>query len=161
VILLTVGTQLPFDRLVRLVDEIAPTLDQPVYAQIGRAIYLPRNMAYERAIDPVSFEALMAKTTLVVAHAGIGTVMTAQRHGKPLIVFPRLANLGEHRNDHQRATANALAGRKGIYVAHSPTELEVLLKLPPVQSPPAGEFSSHTRLCTAITDFIDSGGRRS
>ena len=54
---------------------------------------------------------------LVVAHAGIGSVVTAGEHGKPIVLLPRRARLGEHRNDHQRDTVAHLAGRPGIFVA--------------------------------------------
>ncbi|MGO7205561.1 glucuronosyltransferase, partial [Rhizobium ruizarguesonis] len=42
-ILVTVGTQLPFDRLVKAVDTFATELSKPVLAQIGRGSYTPQN----------------------------------------------------------------------------------------------------------------------
>ena len=47
--------------------------------------------------------------TAIVAHAGMGTILTALEIGKPLLVMPRRAALGEHRNDHQLATARRFA----------------------------------------------------
>lgn len=159
-ILLTVGTQLPFDRLVRIVDDIASRLDEPVEAQIGRSTYTPQNMRWECEIDPIAFEARIASARVVVAHAGIGTIVTAQRQGRPLILFPRLANLAEHRNDHQLATAAALANREGIYVARSAGELDALLRSPFETVPDRSDLSLPTRLQAAITAFIDDGAAR-
>jgi UDP-N-acetylglucosamine transferase subunit ALG13 len=44
-IFLTVGTQFPFDRLVRAVDEAFDNgaIDEEVFAQIGETSYRPRN----------------------------------------------------------------------------------------------------------------------
>ncbi len=126
-ILVTVGTQLPFDRLIQIMDELAPTLGQPVFAQIGTSSYRPANVDYSETIDPRDFDQRFRSASVIVAHAGIGTVLTAQRHGKPIILFPRRAALGEHRNDHQLATCAQLKGRPGIYVANDKAELAALL----------------------------------
>ncbi|WP_211280953.1 glycosyltransferase [Sphingomonas adhaesiva] len=90
-ILVTVGTQLPFDRFIRIVDEAAPSLGRPVFAQVGQGTYQPRNMEYAALIDPLKFDDLIAKTELIVSHAGIGTVVMAQKFRKPVILFPRRA----------------------------------------------------------------------
>lgn len=122
-IIVTVGMQLGFDRLIAAMDDIAPTLGMPVIAQTGKGSYTPRNMEARAKIAPSEFEALVADARLIVAHAGIGTVLTAARCAKPIVLMPRRADLGEHRNDHQLATARKLAGRPGIVVANDATEL--------------------------------------
>lgn len=129
-ILLTVGTQLPFDRLVRMVDAIAPTIGVPVIAQIGLGRYLPVNMEWHRLIAPIEFETLVARCDFLISHAGIGTLVMARKHHKPLILFPRLAMLHEHRNDHQLATVKSLEGRKGVYIAECAEDLAELLARP-------------------------------
>jgi UDP-N-acetylglucosamine transferase subunit ALG13 len=122
-----VGTQLPFDRLTLALDRLAPMLGQPVFGQIGRATYVPRNFKAGVSMGPVEFEQRFRDADIVVAHAGIGTVLKAQQHAKPLILLPRRASLGEHRNDHQLATCAQLRGRPGIHVADDEAELEELL----------------------------------
>jgi UDP-N-acetylglucosamine transferase subunit ALG13 len=123
VIIVTVGMQLGFDRLIAAMDALAPNLDMPVIAQTGRGSYQPRNMEARSKIAPAEFEALVRKARLIVAHAGIGTVLTAARCGKPILLMPRRADLGEHRNDHQLATVGRLAARPGILVAMDESEL--------------------------------------
>jgi UDP-N-acetylglucosamine transferase subunit ALG13 len=39
----------------------------------------------------------------------MGTILTALEIRKPLLIFPRRAEQGEHRNDHQLATARYFA----------------------------------------------------
>jgi UDP-N-acetylglucosamine transferase subunit ALG13 len=123
VIIVTVGMQLGFDRLIAAMDGLAPDLGMNVIAQTGKGTYAPRNMEVRTKIAPAEFEALVEKAQLIVAHAGIGTVLTAARCRKPIVLMPRRADLGEHRNDHQLATVNQLAGRPGILIAADETEL--------------------------------------
>ncbi len=126
-ILVTVGTQLPFDRLIKAVDAFATDLTKPAVAQIGRGNYTPQNMKWIKNIEPVDFDRMFHEASVIVSHAGIGTVLTAKRFGKPIILVPRQASLGEHRNDHQLATVSQLAGRPGIYVANNDEELKTYL----------------------------------
>jgi UDP-N-acetylglucosamine transferase subunit ALG13 len=123
VIIVTVGMQLGFDRLIAAMDGLAPDLGMKVIAQTGKGAYVPRNMDVRTKIAPAEFEALVGEAQLIVAHAGIGTVLTAARCQKPIVLMPRRADMGEHRNDHQLATARKLAGRPGILVAADETEL--------------------------------------
>lgn len=122
-ILVTVGMQLGFDRLIAAMDALAPKLGMPVIAQTGKGSYVPRNMEARAKIAPAEFEALVERSRLIVSHAGIGTVLTAARCRKPVLLMPRRAALGEHRNDHQLATVAKLAGRPGILVAEDESAL--------------------------------------
>jgi UDP-N-acetylglucosamine transferase subunit ALG13 len=127
VILLTIGTQLPFDRLVRAMDDLAATLSEEIFAQIGHASYTPVHMQWAPTLRPDEFEAKFTSASVIVSHAGIGTILTAQKYRKPLVLVPRLAQYGEHRNDHQLATANQVKDKVGVYIASDVNELPALL----------------------------------
>ena len=117
-IYLTVGTQLSFDRLVKAVDAWAGIKeDVEVFAQIGPSTYQPKNMKYEAFLTPTKSNDMLQQADCVVAHAGMGTVITSLLNHKPLIILPRKAVFKEHRNDHQMSTAKWLADRAGIKVA--------------------------------------------
>jgi UDP-N-acetylglucosamine transferase subunit ALG13 len=122
-ILVTVGMQLGFDRLIAAMDRIAPELGLPVIAQTGSGNYRATNLDVRPRIAPGEFEHLVRSARLIVSHAGIGTVLTASRCERPVVLMPRRADLGEHRNDHQMATARSLADRPGILVAMDESEL--------------------------------------
>ena len=122
-ILVTVGMQLGFDRLIAAMDALAPSLGMPVIAQTGKGTFQPQHMDARAKIAPAEFEALVQQSRLIVSHAGIGTVLTAARFARPIILVPRRADRGEHRNDHQLATVANLAGRPGILVAMDETAL--------------------------------------
>jgi UDP-N-acetylglucosamine transferase subunit ALG13 len=156
-ILLTVGTQLPFDRLVKMLDDIAPDLPCKVKAQIGKSEYKPKNVEWMVNIDPVDFDSLFNAATVIVAHAGIGTVLTAKRLSKPIILVARRADLGEHRNDHQLATVSQLKDRPGIYVASDENELRALLQSEltgPTDLPERADIRNS--LINNLRQFIDS-----
>ena len=65
----------------------------------------------------------MVAADAIVAHAGMGTILTALELGKPLLVLPRRASLGEHRNEHQLATARRFADTGRLAVAFDESEL--------------------------------------
>ncbi|MFF0950938.1 glycosyltransferase [Rhizobium leguminosarum] len=154
-ILVTVGTQLPFDRLVKAVDTFANELSKPVLAQIGKGTYTPQNMKWIKNIEPKDFDNVFRDASVIVSHAGIGTVLTAKRFGKPIILVPRQAALGEHRNDHQLATVSQLVGRPGIYVAHTDDDLRNYL-LEELDSPSHEDPSEAGRasLVTYLKNYI-------
>jgi UDP-N-acetylglucosamine transferase subunit ALG13 len=117
-IFLTVGTQLPFDRLVAAVDAWAARHPgQRVFGQIadpGPAGHRPRNFDWVAELDPTEFDRRFRAASHIVAHAGMGTIIGALGAAKPLLVMPRRAHLGEQRNDHQLATVRRLCTRPGL-----------------------------------------------
>ncbi|MCM2476294.1 glucuronosyltransferase [Rhizobium sp. CG5] len=154
-ILLTIGTQLPFDRLVREMDAYAASSDEDIFGQIGKAAgYIPQNFAHCLTMNPKEFEQKFASARVIVSHAGIGTILTARKHGKPIIVFPRQAKFGEHRNDHQLATCQQLGGKAGIYPVENADMLRDVLSLPNLEAPaPIDESPDRAGLLNGIRHF--------
>lgn len=133
-IFVTVGTQLPFDRMSRAVDGWAGARGvTDVFAQLGPTELAPRHIEYRRFISPRECRERMLAARAIVAHAGMGTLLTALELGKPLLVMPRSAALGEHRNDHQLATARRFAETGRVSVAFDertlPAKLDELDRL--------------------------------
>jgi UDP-N-acetylglucosamine transferase subunit ALG13 len=128
VIFVTVGTQLPFDRLVGAVDRWAATgSGRDVFAQVGPTGLRPAAIAWKRFVSPAECRERMRAADAIVAHAGMGTILTALELGTPIVVMPRVAALGEHRNDHQLATASRFAEQGSIAVAFDDAELHARL----------------------------------
>jgi UDP-N-acetylglucosamine transferase subunit ALG13 len=127
-IFVTVGTQLPFDRLIKAVDGWAgnnPTVE--VFAQIGPGEFRPPHIKHVPFLKPDQADRCFRTATLVVSHAGMGSIITSLKYRKPLLILPRQASLGEHRNDHQIATARWLGTRSGINVAWSEEDVPKFL----------------------------------
>lgn len=137
-IFVTMGTQLPFDRFLKMLDQVVPRLGgEEVVAQVIPASYVPCNFATRGFIAPDEFSALVAQARVVVAHAGMGTIISALTARKPIVVVPRRASIGEHRNEHQLATAGRLGKLGYVYVADNADELAALLTsetLPPLRA---------------------------
>jgi len=128
VIFVTVGTQLPFGRLIRGVDEWAARARRTdLLAQIGPTSYEPVSFEWVRDLEPAACTARINDAVLVIAHAGMGTILTALRSRTPILVMPRKAALGEHRNDHQVATVRELAARRLIHAAENEQALADML----------------------------------
>lgn len=130
-IFVTVGTQLPFDRLARAVDEwCAKNPGAEAFGQLhdpGPAGFRPSHFPWRASLVPAEYEARFAAARLVVAHAGMGSIITALTLCKPIVIMPRRAGLGEQRNDHQLATAERFRGRGSIHVAMDAGEVGPIL----------------------------------
>jgi UDP-N-acetylglucosamine transferase subunit ALG13 len=163
VIFVTVGTQLPFDRLVKGVDEWAAARGRSdVFAQIGPAAYEPRHMRWQRFVSPEEFRARFEEADVIVAHAGMGSIIEALCHAKPILVMPRRAALREHRNDHQVATVRRLLQMGRIRAALDEHELPAKLDeiVDAAALAPIGPFASQ-RLLDAIREVVLGPGPRS
>lgn len=144
-IFVTVGTQLPFDRLVHAVDRWAAASGRDdVFVQAGPTEDPPRHVAWTAFLEPAEFERRCAEAQLLVAHAGMGTILGALVRGKPVLVMPRRADLREQRNDHQAATVRRLVERGLVHAAADERELEAMLGRVDelVARPPIGAHAS-------------------
>lgn len=151
----TVGTQAPFDRFVKIVDDIASEISEEIVIQAFHDQYTPKNIRQVDFLPPDEFNELFAKARMIVAHAGMGTIISAMKQGKPIIVFPRIASLGEHRNEHQMATARQMERMNYVYVAYDEQQLRQLMLSADLKSLHSlGEFASES-LIDDIKNFIE------
>jgi UDP-N-acetylglucosamine transferase subunit ALG13 len=141
-IFVTTGTSLPFDRLVRAIDALAPRFEGEAFlAQIGNGEYRPGNMEWVRNLTGRDYTDRVNASRLIVAHAGMGSLITAVESAKPIVVMPRQLKYDEINTDHQIATAKHWAGRTGVFVAMDESELEMALTAA-LSSPAPGRASS-------------------
>jgi UDP-N-acetylglucosamine transferase subunit ALG13 len=154
----TVGTQLPFDRLLSALDTWAALhSDIPVLAQTGSDATHYAHLKCQTHLDQTAFAARMAEARVIVAHAGMGTILQAAEAGKPLILMPRRADMGEHRNDHQLATAAEMAVLSNVTVVHDATGLATALAQALQRTDacqPVLSGSAQPRLIEALKEFI-------
>lgn len=131
-IFVTVGTQLPFNRLTRAVASWCQRSGRgrEVFGQIGAlsaADHRPRAFPWVHSLDPAEFDRRIGEAQLVVSHAGMGSIIAALGVGTPILVLPRRAALGEQRSDHQIATARRFSERPGVSVAAEAEEIPDLI----------------------------------
>lgn len=116
-IFVTIGSMFPFDRMIRAMDAWAEGRGEEVLAQIGAGDYEPRHMTWVRKLDRPAYAAAIRRSRLVVAHAGVGSIVTAGELNRPIVVLPRRAHLGEHTSDHQVETVGWLRAKPWVHVA--------------------------------------------
>ncbi|XP_061970987.1 uncharacterized protein LOC133693722 [Populus nigra] len=165
VVFVTVGTTL-FDALVRTVDtkEVKQELLRKGYThlviQMGRGSYTPAKSEGKDgslAVDYFTFSPSIAdhlrSASLVISHAGSGSIFETLRLGKPLIVVVN----EDLMDNHQSELAEELAERKHLYCAHPQTlhqtisdmNIESLLPYPP------GDATAVAKLINRFLGFPD------
>lgn len=158
-IFVTVGSDVPFDRMVKVIDQWAGEQSEvEVFAQIGRSTITPQNIQFCQFLKPTDFSSKLNASDLIIAHAGMGSILSALKAQKPILVMPRIGYLGETRNEHQVATVNHLAPLGIIQIAKDENELPTQLdcfEMGPTQSNlkpfATGEFTR--KLNQAIQNF--------
>lgn len=148
---------MPFDRLVRAVDQwAAERRRDDIFAQIGQSGYCPQRLQYSQLLEPDEFRRQYESATVIVAHAGTGSIITALQMGKPIVIMPRRASLMETRNDHQVATAEQFRRFESVTVAWDERELAEKLDAIDclVGKASVGKYAS-PELVSAIREFID------
>jgi UDP-N-acetylglucosamine transferase subunit ALG13 len=123
-IFITVGTDQPFDRMLKVIDSWAQERGHSdLFAQIGEGGWEPKAIPFTHFLNPVEFKERFSEASIIVAHAGMGTILSALHFGKPILVMPKKASLGEQRNEHQLATAQRMMSMGNVHVAFDEQEL--------------------------------------
>ncbi|RFZ94842.1 glycosyl transferase family 28 [Mucilaginibacter conchicola] len=128
-VFVTAGTQLPFDRLIEAVDDIAsmhPDVQFVVQALSSR--YKAKHVEVVDFLSSQEFDQYFKQANMIISHAGMGTIISALVKKKPIIVMPRQYAFNEHRNDHQVGTAKQMEANGYVYVAYDSDELKTLFK---------------------------------
>lgn len=159
-IFVTTGTQAPFNRLIRAMEEIAGEIDgEEVVAQAFGVDFQVRNMKVVEFLTPDEYKQIFSRSRLIISHAGMGTIISALKEHKRIIIVPRIASLGEHRNEHQMATANKIAQLNYMPVIYDLGNLrELVLRSKRSDEgvfsiPELGETASES-LISSIQEFI-------
>lgn len=136
----SVGSMFAFDRFVSAIDDWAALHpDVPVEIQIGSGEYEPRHASFVRMMPPSLYAQRIAEARLFIAHAGMGSIISAIQAGKPLLMMPRRMDLREHTTDHQFATVAKFRDREGLHVADDKPALHAAIDglLANTSAPPA------------------------
>lgn len=142
-ILVTVGMQVPFDRLCKAVDAWAgKNKRDDVFIQTGDTDWVPEHSKHTKMIRPDEFRGLMEQADLLVMHVGVGSIVTASEYGIPMLLMPRRENLHETRNDHQYHAALRMKNTPGIHVALTENEIPEILDQIDWEKKPEVDFGS-------------------
>ncbi|MCF6303368.1 MAG: hypothetical protein L3J13_09255 [Devosiaceae bacterium] len=128
-ILLCVGNSIPFNRLVRTVDnwvDKKPT--RTVFAQIGNAEFEPKNIGFIDFFENENTRAeQLNKAGLLVCDMSLDLLLPAIERGLPILALPRLSIFGEETGIDQITLAKNLKSDNLIHIARDEFHLEELL----------------------------------
>ena len=165
-IFLTVGTQGPFERLIKAMDDWCGETGRggDVFGQIGTPLgetHRPGHFEWVERVTPDEFNRRFQAAKLIVSHAGMGSVISALQAGKQIVIMPRSARLREHRNEHQLATMRQMASRPGVHAAETEAALpdalvQALNAADDVNSPAIAPFAERG-FTDALRAFMQHG----
>lgn len=156
-IFLTVGTQFPFDRLVKEVDNAMDRglVGDEIFAQIGQSSYQPRNFPAVSSLDKHAFDDKFRQASAIISHAGMGSITMAMEYQKPMLVMPRCKKFHEVVNDHQISIAKEYEKSGYILVAY--TEDELADKLAELKTfVPKKRVTQPEAVARRIKDYLNS-----
>ena len=118
-----------FSRLLDQINLLSEQMkDQKFIVQKGHTDFQDRkNIFSKRFFDKDTFYKIIKEASLIISHAGAGTLFKLVQEGKKPIVVPRLSNFDEHLNDHQLEIANEFKNRDLCYLINKIENLNVQL----------------------------------
>ncbi|MBS0359993.1 MAG: glycosyl transferase family 28 [Proteobacteria bacterium] len=136
-VFVTAGATLPFDRMVEGVAKLHQegAIPEPILIQTGVGGVRPPGLEVVEGLPFDEVKALLRDTSIVVCHGGTGSLITALREGCQVITMPRLAELGEHYDDHQAEITDAFEKRGLVQVANNVDELRVAFERARTRAP--------------------------
>lgn len=148
-ILVTIGTSEPFDRLLAAVASLPA--GEEIVAQCGDSTVRPANARCVGFLEFDELTALVARARIAIMHAGAGSVLTALAAGRRPIVVPRLRRYGEAIDDHQVEFGRSLAAAGLVTMVEDPAGLaEAVTTAPGAAAARAGDG----RLARDIGDYL-------
>ena len=111
-------------------------------------------------MSPTEYKRRFTEADLVVAHAGMGTIINALELHKPMLMLPRLARFRESRNDNQVGTARHFRSYQSFQVIESesllPATVDHMLAHLDEYGKASDSFGVTDALIDAIREFVNS-----
>ena len=157
-ILVTLGTQdKSFDRLLIEIDRLIEkkVIKDSVVAQTGHTKYNSKNIKTIDFISPKELDKLRNDASLIITHAGVGSILDSIKLNKKVIGVPRLKEYGEHTNNHQLQILDKFYNDGYIIKASSVEDLENALSK--VKDFKVKNYKSNTKnMINLIENYIDN-----
>ncbi len=121
-IFVTVGSTMPFDSLVKAIDEQVAkgVITEPVICQIGNGSYIPKHCEHFRFKEGI--EELINEASIVITHGGTGTVTSLIKQHKRFIAVSNAMGA----DNHQAIFLSKLASISNIIWTDDPAKVTSL-----------------------------------
>ena len=156
--LVILGTQdKVFPRLLEAIEKQIElgNLNGEVVVQAGSTKFESEYMKIFDLIPMKQFDELLSKSDLIITHGGVGTILSALRKDKKVIVVPRLAKYQEHENDHQLEIVDSFSKLGYILPCKDLNELPNVLEQVKKFKPKKYVSDNH-KMLNLIEDYIDN-----
>lgn len=157
-ILVLLGThELPFTRLLKEVEQLKldGVIKDEIIVQNGNTKYESDVLTLKPFVSYDEMDKLVKDASLIITHAGTGSIISGLKKNKIIIAAPRLAKYGEHNDDHQLEIAEVFEEKGHILVWKDGDNLkDVLEKARDFEPKPF--VSKKDRMLNILQDFIDS-----
>ncbi|RSL33652.1 exopolysaccharide biosynthesis protein [Salibacterium salarium] len=156
-IFIVLGThELPFKRLLQETEKLIEdgTITEDVTVQSGHTTYETERMTLVPFLSFEEMDKTFDAARVIVAHGGTGSIITGVKKDKPVIAVPRLAEHGEHNDDHQTEIVEQFDSAGHIIGIERPAELtDALHKAADFE--PVPFVSGKEQIIGMLEDFID------
>lgn len=151
-IFITLGSQkFQFNRLLKAVDDLE--VDEKIFAQTGYSDYKPHKYDYKSFLDRDEFSDVMDKSDIVITHGGTGAIINAVKKKKKVIAVPRLAEYGEHVDNHQIQIVEQFKELNLIYACE---DMDLNRALEVVKTTEYNQYISNTnKIIKSLEEFIE------
>lgn len=157
-IFVTLGTQdKPFDRIVKEIDELVSkkVIKEEVIIQCGSSNYKPQHCKIITFVPFEEFTNYIKKSSFIICHGGVGSILDGLKNDKKVIAVPRLAKYKEQQNDHQLQIIEQFSKLSLIVPCISEKDLAKCIKK--VDSFTPGTYKSNNdNFVNLITNYIDN-----
>ncbi len=152
-VFIAVGTQKQqFNRIFKIVENSNILKDEQVIAQSGFTKYNSNKVKMLGFISQDELNEYIKTSDLVICHGGVGTIFTALRYKKKVLVIPRLKKYKEHKNDHQVEICEEL--QKNGYILYLKDGEDLDEKLEKLKDFKFKEYLPDNRYIKILTEVI-------
>ncbi|MCC7552645.1 beta-1,4-galactosyltransferase [Candidatus Micrarchaeota archaeon] len=153
-IFVTIGTAIPFDRLIHKLNQINKNNIFDITAQIGKSNFQFINI--NKIIDyltPNELKKEIKRCDIVISHAGAGTIIDLIKLNKKCVLVPRLKEFEEAVDNHQVEICKELE-KEGACICYDISKLEELL--PKATKVLKNKSKEYKKFKKNINDYIKS-----
>ena len=160
-ILVTIGmNDAPYDRMFRIIDDLAPSLGEEVVVQTGNIEFDARNCRTVKFLVDTEMKELFDSANLIIAHAGIGTILNGLQRNIPLVLVPRNVVMDADQDQQDIIARKVESMGRGVRVTSLDELPQKIQEAKSLKFPP---YSKDTGLCdglSRILEDIDNALRR-
>lgn len=151
-ILVTIGmNDAPYGRMFQMIDDLAPSLGEEVVMQTGNIDYAAANCKTVKFLVDSEMKDLFDSADLIVAHAGIGTILNGLQRNIPLVLVPRSVVMDVDCDQQDIVAKKVESMGRGVRV----TSLEELpQKINDAKSLSFPPYMKNTDLCDGLSKIL-------